>query len=127
MRDSQSVVRNHGSRSLKDLLQNICGVQVKLIDMHESAARQPRAVKLMFILSTRPGRIPPAWLPIADKLNRACFPELIALNMSPAILLSGINWPIPGITAPIPMLVTASHEWGNLGRNPRTGNYFINE
>jgi hypothetical protein len=126
---SQSYATMEADPSLKDLLQNIGGVQVKLIDMHVRISRTSTMSSATDVyIVNQPRRIPAAWLPIADNQSRLFSLELIVhSNMSPAILLSGINWPIPGITAPIPMLVTASHEWGNLGRNPRTGNYFINE
>ncbi len=126
---SQSYATMEADPSLKVLLQNIGGVDVKLIDLHvrisRTAALQDKADSYIV---NQPGRIPPAWLPVADNQSRLFSLELsVHSNMAPAILLSGVKWPIPGITTPIPMLITASHEWGNLGRNPRTGNYFINE
>lgn len=126
---SQSYATMEADPSLKVLLQNIGGVGVKSIDLHVRISRTStlKGETESYIVN-QPRRIPSAWLPIADNQSRLFSLELIVhSNMSPAILLSGINLPIPGITAPIPMIVTASHEWGNLGRNPRTGNYFINE
>lgn len=126
---SQSYATMEADPSLKVLLQNIGGVGVKSIDLHVRISRTStlKSETESYIVN-QPGRIPAAWLPSADSQSRLFSLELtVHSNMSPAILLSGINLPIPGITAPIPMIVTASHEWGNLGRNPRTGNYFINE
>lgn len=126
---SQSYATMHADPSLKELLQNIGGVDVKLIDMHIRISRlSPLKTQTESYIVNQPGRIPAAWLPGIDNQNRLFSLELTVHSyMHPAVLLPGLPLPIPGITAPIPMLVTASHEWGNLGRNPRTGNYFINE
>lgn len=126
---SQSYATMHADPSLKDLLQHIGGVDVKLIDMHLRISRlSTLKTQTESYIVNQPGRIPAAWLPVADNQNRLFSLELTVHSyMHPAVLLPGLPLRIPGITAPIPMLVTASHEWGNLGRNPRTGNYFINE
>lgn len=126
---SQSYATMEADPSLKVLLQNIGGVEVKSIDLHLRISRTSGLTNEPdSYVVTQPGRIPAAWLPGADNTSRLYSLELnVKSNMYPALLMSVISVPIPGLTTPIPMLVMASHEWGNLGRNPRTGNYFINE
>ncbi|MBP9807883.1 hypothetical protein KBF38_06205 [bacterium] len=126
---SQSYATMEADPSLKVLLQNIGGVDVKSIDLHVKISRTStlKSETESYIVS-QPGRIPAAWLPSADNQSRLFSLELsVQSNMYPTVLMPGFILSVPGITAPIPMIVTASHEWGNLGRNPRTGNYFINE
>lgn len=77
----------------------------------------------------KPGQIPKAWLP--DGQKSPCIYNLdleVQALISPAILspASG-GLTIPGITSPVPFLLTASRNWENLGRNPTTKRYFINE
>lgn len=126
---SQSYATMEADPSLKVLMQNIGGVDVKSIDMHIKISRTSRLqTEIESYIVMQPGRIPEDWLPTADNQSRLFSLELSVRSfMYPAVLLPGFKLSVPGITAPIPMLVTASHEWGNLGRNPRTGNYFINE
>lgn len=126
---SQSYATMEADPSLKVLLQNIGGVDVKSIDMHVRISRTSTLeTKAESYIVSQPGRIPAAWLPGVDNQPRLFSLELsVHSNMYPTVLMPGFILSVPGITAPIPMVVTASHEWGNLGRNPRTGNYFINE
>jgi hypothetical protein len=75
-----------------------------------------------------PGQIPSAWLP-----NGSFAPCTYALridaglSISPALLIKFGNAPVPGLTEPIPVSLQALHEWTNLGRDPNTEKFCINE
>lgn len=51
----------------------------------------------------------------------------VRLLLSPAFLVPAVSAKIPGITAPFPITLRASHSWENLGRNPETGKFYLNE
>lgn len=82
-----------------------------------------------FLLVDGVGQMPREWLP--DGAQSPCDYALelvVNLIVSPAfkINLPG-NLVIPGLTGPVPIAITASHEWENLGRNPATNQFFLNE
>jgi hypothetical protein len=75
-----------------------------------------------------PGEISPEWLP--DGANAPCLYSLelnVKVLISPAILFRSTGQQIVGLSAPFPVTIKASHEWENLGRNPATREYFLNE
>lgn len=80
------------------------------------------------LLVNAPGRIPPAWLPDGAKSPCTYTLELnVDTLISPAILFNGNGITVPGLTAPIAFQIGASHEWENLGRDPATKAFFLNE
>ncbi len=115
--------------SLATQLKNLGGVSVQSIKLYLRVTRVFRYphVEEIRIVET-PGQIPRPWLPDGD--NRPCAYALVLevrSLMSPAILLPNKDFDVPGLTRPIPIVITALHEWENLGRNPTTGSYFLNE
>jgi hypothetical protein len=115
--------------SLRTRLLRLGGVGVQDINLHLEITRVSRNPSKADSLEVHlPGCIPSSWLP--DGALAPCMYLLkidVQAFISPAILM---NWPgpsIPGLTAPIPIRVAASHEWTNLGRDPSTEKYFINE
>jgi hypothetical protein len=125
---SQSLQVMQADPSLSTRLIQIGGVTLSSVGASLRIARifnRPHAEESIVV--AMPGEIPAEWLP-----NGAKAPCTYALDvqaqamMSPAILLSS-SVKVPGLTAPIPINITASHTWANLGRNPFTRKYFVNE
>lgn len=125
----QSYKAMQADPSLAKRLRNLGGVSVDSIKLYLRISRvfpYPHAEEATIV--SEPGRIPSVWLPDGD--NKPCAYSLcmeIHAMMSPAILLPSKDVDIPGLTRPFPVVITASHEWENLGRNPATGNYYVNE
>jgi hypothetical protein len=81
------------------------------------------------LIVSHPREIPPAWLP-----NGAKGPCIYTLDLqvksaiAPAVLLPQSSIAsIPGLNAPFDLLVSSTREWANLGRNPVTNKFFLNE
>lgn len=115
--------------SLRTRLIRLGGIGVKEINLRLSITRVsqfPGETKTLEV--TKPGHIPPAWLP--DGALPSCEYLLkldVQAQISPAIVMNWQERPIPGLTAPIPVSLVATHEWPNLGKDPITHKYFINE
>jgi hypothetical protein len=115
--------------SLTTRLVKLGGVKVESLDLTLKITRvvqNPAEAKSFEVHA--PGNIPPAWLP-----NGACQPCTYALHIdaklaiAPALMIGFEGMSIPGLTAPIPVLVHSSHEWMNLGQDPATEKYFMNQ
>ncbi len=76
----------------------------------------------------KPGGIPPEWLPDGKKSPCMYSLELeVRTLISPAIMMPNRGVSIPGLTIPVPITIRASRTWENLGRNPVTRKFFLNE
>lgn len=115
--------------SLQERMVKLGGVDLKTIALHLNITRVARDRDTVeFIDVTEPESIPPAWLP--DGALAPCVYLLkidVEALISPVVLLKWQGASIPGLTAPIPLTLTATHEWVNLGKDPSTEKYFINE
>jgi hypothetical protein len=126
---SQSFERLHADPSLKTRLQKLGGVLVRDVDLQMRISRvAAQSTTRDEIVWNRPLNLPAAWLPDGAKSPCAYSLELLVhASIAPAIIfpIEGIS--VPGLTCPVPVVISASHTWGNLGRNPSTGNFFVNE
>lgn len=126
---SQSYSAMNADPSLQNRLQNLGGVTVESLRLTLRISRvfkEPHPEEVLVV--TSPGQIPPAWLP--DGAKAPCSYALnveIQSKMAPAIMVPIRNVYIPGLSAPIPLTISSSHEWENFGRNPANGKYFLNE
>jgi hypothetical protein len=70
-------------------------------------------------------KIPSQWLPNGSK---APCSYMLQLNIDTEIapLITG-GPPLPAITAPVKLTLTGNAHWENLGRDPDTSEYYINE
>ncbi len=115
--------------SLATRLLRLGGVDCKDIGLKMRISRvflNPRPAECLIVAA--PGHIPLAWLPNGDKSPCTYSLELsVDILISPAILFAGNGFDVPGLTAPIPFQINAAHQWENLGRNPATKAFFVNE
>jgi hypothetical protein len=115
--------------SLTTRLVRLGGIQVESLNPTLKITRVlPDQTAMQSVEIHIPRQIPAAWLP-----NGAFAPCTYALHIdarlsiAPAVLMTLKGMTIPGLTAPIPVLLHASHEWMNLGQDPNTEKYCINE
>jgi len=74
----------------------------------------------------QPGSIPSALLPDGPDGPGAYILRLsIKADISPLLVMSGRG--IPGLTSPVPITLQTSSVWENLGRDPDTTEYYLNE
>lgn len=69
--------------------------------------------------------VPANWLPSGDK-GPCVYTIQLDVDVDVAPVYAGGSG-CPGITAPLPMKISAHSDWENLSRNPKTKRYFINE
>lgn len=115
--------------SLSTRLHRLGGVYVQSLDLRMRISRvfnYPHAPETLEVAD--PTQIPADWLPDGAKAPCAYSLELnVSCFVSPAILLSDKGMSVPGLTKPFSFLITATHEWENVGRDPVTGKFFLNE
>jgi hypothetical protein len=72
--------------------------------------------------------IPSAWLP--DGTNCPCTYQLnlkVHAKIDPLAIVPIAGRNVPGLSAPVEFAVDQSSNWENLGRDPYTGQFYINE
>lgn len=115
--------------SLKARLQRLGGTNVDQINLRINITRvSQRPGDPVSLDINKPGGIPESWLPDGSFAPCVYLLKLdVRASIDPAILFRWSGMHVPGLTEPIPVLLTASHEWPNLGRDPATEKFFINE
>lgn len=123
---SQAFQRLEADPSLKTRLGRVGGVAVNSMALQMRVSRvEQSAEEAVF---SGPNRIGSAWLPDGDKAPCSYSLELaVDAAISPAITLSGLGVSVPGLTRPIALTIHARHPWGNLGQDPATGQFYLNE
>ena len=128
---SQSISIMNADPSLKSRLEKLGGVQVEQIDLTMRVSRVlPSGGDGEILVVTRPGSIPPAWLPDGRKAPCSYGINLeVRARISPAVKLAKNpgDVSVPGLNDSILLVISSSHEWENFGRDPRNGRYFLNE
>src|SRR5262249_48085388 len=115
--------------SLRTRLLKLGGVQVDSLSLSLKITRvKPRNSEKQSVEVLRPGEIPPSWLPNGP-LSPCTYDLHIEtkLLIAPALVMKWEKMPVPGLTTSIPVYLHASHEWMNMGQDPNTEKYFINE
>jgi hypothetical protein len=115
--------------SLSARLENLGGVTLRSVDLKLKITRIRKVAGAQDVFMVEaPGRIPPQWLPDGANAPLSYSLELrIDSLLSPAILFAAVGQPVPGLSAPIPLSIVSSHTWENLGRDPRSRKFFLDE
>ncbi|MGH9554144.1 MAG: hypothetical protein ACRD3W_32500 [Terriglobales bacterium] len=79
------------------------------------------------IVVEKPKSIPKQWLPDGNRQPCEYIMEIVAeVEVSPAMVLNA-QPKVMGLSAPVPFILSQTSPWENLGRNPVTTAFFINE
>lgn len=112
--------------NLQDLLKKIGGVNAKRLRLALVITKPSAAEKKLVV--EEPKRIPTLWLPDSPNGPFQYELELLAtVEISPLLLISLGEKKIPGLNAPFTVTIISSSHWENLGRNPNTNEFFMNE
>lgn len=77
---------------------------------------------------TSPRTIPPGFLPNGAESPCVYLLDLkVDVEISPLVTVAWQQWNIPGLTGPMAIQFHESSAWENLGLDPMTGQYFINQ
>ncbi len=102
-----------------------CGVKVRKEPELSIDVIGPNGERQRFA-SGNLGSIPANLLPDPKKGPGIYRLELVVnMNISPLLVMQGGG--VPGLTAPVPMTVRTQAAWENLGRDPETKEFYINE
>jgi hypothetical protein len=80
------------------------------------------------IIVDRSGNVPAAWLP--DGANAPCDYSLrmtVEVDVDPLVTVPVAGHRISGINGPIACTIVQTSHWENLGRDPATGQFYLNE
>ena len=112
--------------NLQDLLMKIGGVKAKRLRL-ALIITQPSSVDKKLVVE-EPKHIPTAWLPDSPNGPFQYELELMAtVEISPLIEIKLGEKKIPGLNAPFTVTMLSTSHWENLGRNPNTNEFFMNE
>ncbi len=107
-------------------LKNIGGIEVK--SMHLSLYAQSERDKTKVHSIDEPHKMPPTWLP--NGMESPCL-YLLDLKLDvciyPLISSPYPHFRIPGLSGPIPIQFHEVSSWENLGCDPVTGEYCLNQ
>jgi len=112
--------------NLQDLLKKIGGVTARKLRLALVITKTATPDKKLVV--SEPKHIPADWLP--DSANGPFQYELelfATVEISPLLLINLGEKKIPGLNAPFTVTMTSSSNWENLGRNPNTNEFFMNE
>lgn len=108
-------------------LTGLGGVEAKQIDLTLRLTKVTQTDQSISV--SKPGSIPKSWLP--DGANNTSIQVQLVLkvqaDISPMLLMSGIPAKIPGLTIPFSTNLEEYAAWENLGRDPNSGEFFLNE
>ena len=123
---SQSFQVMEADPSMETQLIRLGGVSPKNVVLGLSIAQTKNPFEKVNI--TVPKYIPKEWLPGGRKGPCEYILELsVECDIAPAMLARSDGPKIMGLNTPVPFMIGASSPWENLGRNPVTKNYFMNE
>lgn len=112
--------------NLQDLLKKIGGVSAKQLRLALVITKTASPDKKLVV--SEPKHIPADWLPDSPNGPYQYELELFAtVEISPLLLINLGEKKIPGLNAPFLVTMTSSSNWENLGRNPNTNEFFMNE
>ncbi|MDR3615658.1 MAG: hypothetical protein P4L53_19020 [Candidatus Obscuribacterales bacterium] len=133
---SQALAKLQADPSLETKLIRIGGV--KPLNMKcRLIASTVRAIPKMEFIAEKPGELTNDWLPNGRNAPISYVMQVsVDCEIQPMFLvrLPGIDDPdhpnkgkVPGLNGPVPLTVAASASWENLGRNPVSKNFYVNE
>lgn len=122
---SEAIKRNQQVADRWKDLQAIGGITVKNSAL--SLTIDSTKTKLEKIC-TGPRTIPPSFLPNGSESPCVYMLDLkVDVDIAPLVTVSWQQWNIPGLTGPIAIQFHESSAWENLGLDPVSGEYYINQ
>jgi len=113
-------------RNLQELLKKIGGVNAKNLRLTLVITKPSQADRKYVV--EEPKHIPEKWLPDSPEGPFQYELELLAeVEVSPLLLINLGEKKVPGLNAPFTVKMTSSSHWENLGRNPNTNEFYMNE
>jgi hypothetical protein len=103
---------------------NPTGVQVKTVTPALIISQVMDPTKSMRVET--PGKVPPNWQPNGGNYNYTL--QVVVLSqIDPLVTVQFFGMKIPGLTEPAEVTMSASSLWENMGRDPVTTEFYLNE
>ncbi len=107
-------------------LKNIGGIEV--ISTHLSLQAESESDKTKVHAIDEPHQMPPSWLPNGGGAPYLYLLDLkVEVNIFPLVSSPYPHFRIPGLSGPIPIQFHEVASWENLGSDPVTGEYCLNQ
>jgi hypothetical protein len=122
---TQAYAEMDADPSLQTKLIRLGGVEPQNLELHLliSTIREP----IERIDIVKPKTIPSMWFPDSKRGPYEYILELVAdVQVSPAIMMD-FKPKVMGLSKPVPFELRADSPWENLGKNPITKSFFLNE
>jgi hypothetical protein len=114
------------SGSLQQRLAGLGGVEAKTVEVALRLSKAGDSADRS-ILVNKPGAVPSTWLPEGQSVPNVQLVLTVQTDVSPMLLGSSFPGKIPGLTVPFSLRLEESSTWENLGRDPNTGEFYLNE
>jgi hypothetical protein len=122
---TQAYAEMNADPSLRWRLVKLGGVQPKSLDLHLLISTVKPPIEKIDVV--KPTTIPKAWWPEGSRSPCEYILEVTAaVDVSPAIMMN-FEPKVIGLSKPVPFTLRADSPWENLGRNPITKAFFMNE
>jgi hypothetical protein len=121
---TQAYAEMNADPSLQYRLIKLGGCQPKSLELHLMISTIRPPVERLDVV--KPKTIPKDWLPDARRHCEYILEVVAAVEISPACLIN-TEPKIMGLSKPVPITLRADSPWENLGRNPVTKAFFLNE
>lgn len=122
---TQAYAEMNADPSLQTRLVKLGGVTPKNIELHLAMSTVAIPVQKLDVI--KPKTIPRDWLPNGHLSPCEYILEIVAsVEISPAIMMD-FNPKVMGLSQPLPIILRADSPWENLGRNPITKSFYMNE
>jgi hypothetical protein len=122
---TQAYQEMNADPSLHARLVQLGGVQPKNLELHLFINRIKPPIYRLDV--TKPKSIPKSWWPEGSNGPCEYILEVSAeVEVSPAIMMQ-FEPKVMGLSKPVPFILRADSPWENLGRNPVTTQFYVNE
>lgn len=123
---SDAFTAGTGDSELSNALSKLGGVDLLSSELTLSIAgsKSPEQEKIVDCV----GKIPPEWLPNGANGPYSYFLHLkVRTNIYPLLVKSIAGKSIPALNGPLPLTIEEVAHWENLGRDPASGEFYVNE
>lgn len=103
---------------------NPTGVKVKEVTPALMIARVDRPDQAIKV--SQPGKIPAKWLPNEGSFNYSLH-VMVLSEIEPLVTVQFFGLKVPGLTQPAEVMMSGSSLWENMGRDPITTEFYVNE
>lgn len=120
---SEAFARVH-DQDFADAVTKSSGVKLKTITPALMVSRVDRPTETFKL--TTPGKLPTSWQPNSGRLDYT-FQVVVTADIEPLVTVQLLGLKVPGLTESAEVVMSGSSLWENMGRDPNTTEFYLNE